>query len=715
MATVNKNFKVKHGLVVEGSTATVNGNQVLSETASDQYIIDLIGGETLVTSVSNEFDVVDGELSIDRAVVDAYYDEAGAAAAAQTAAEGFATQAIADLVGGAPELLDTLNELAAAINDDASFASSLATSIGEKQDILTAGSNIDITGDTISVTGLSTDDVAEDAGNLYFTNQRALDATSAAYDVVGSGAGALTQANEYTDGEITTALTTAQGYADTAQQNAEDYADGLAPNYDPAGTAASEAGAVASDLTDHENATEAHGATGAVVGTTNTQSLSNKTISYVDNTLTVQVANVSDLTATASELNVLDGITASTSELNILDGVTADAAEINLLDGLTASTAELNLLDGVTATTIELNYVDGVTSDIQTQLNDKAPLESPSLTGTPLAPTATPGTNNTQIATTAYADAAVAAIVDGAPDLLNTLNELAAAINDDENFASTLTTLAGEKVAKAGDTMTGLLVLSADPEANLGAATKQYVDTAETDAVATAEAYTDGEITTALTTAQGYADTAEDNAIAHADALTTDDIAEGTTQYFTDVRAKTSAAQLLTGATLDNITITGDENGLVITAENGVADSDTDDLTEGTSNLYFTDVRAVDALEAVVPNFTAVELNSVAKQVAATTGNIATASTVTAYAFAKAEYRSAKFLVKTAYSTHTEVSEVLLTLDTSDNIAITEYAIVGTNGSSMTVSADISGTDVRLRVTTINNNSIVTVMGTLIA
>ena len=53
-------------------------------------------------------------------------------------------------------------------------------------------------------------------------------------------------------------------------------------------------------------------------------------------------------------------------------GVTATAAEINKLDGVTATTAELNILDGVTATTTELNYVDGVTSNIQTQLNGKA-------------------------------------------------------------------------------------------------------------------------------------------------------------------------------------------------------------------------------------------------------------------------------------------------------------------------------------------------------
>jgi hypothetical protein len=62
--------------------------------------------------------------------------------------------------------------------------------------------------------------------------------------------------------------------------------------------------------------------------------------------------------------------------------VTATATELNLLDGVTATTAELNILDGVTATTAELNYVDGVTSNVQTQLNTKAPTASPTFTGT---------------------------------------------------------------------------------------------------------------------------------------------------------------------------------------------------------------------------------------------------------------------------------------------------------------------------------------------
>jgi hypothetical protein len=68
------------------------------------------------------------------------------------------------------------------------------------------------------------------------------------------------------------------------------------------------------------------------------------------------------VTATAAELNVLDGVTASTAELNILDGVTASTAELNILDGVTATTAELNVLDGITSTTAELNILDGVTS-----------------------------------------------------------------------------------------------------------------------------------------------------------------------------------------------------------------------------------------------------------------------------------------------------------------------------------------------------------------
>ena len=70
-----------------------------------------------------------------------------------------------------------------------------------------------------------------------------------------------------------------------------------------------------------------------------------------------------------------------------LTGVTSTAAEINILDGVTATATELNLMDGVTATTAELNYVDGVTSNVQTQIDTKAPVAGPTFTGTLAAPT----------------------------------------------------------------------------------------------------------------------------------------------------------------------------------------------------------------------------------------------------------------------------------------------------------------------------------------
>ena len=91
-------------------------------------------------------------------------------------------------------------------------------------------------------------------------------------------------------------------------------------------------------------------------------------------TSTTAELNILDgVTSTASELNILDGATLTTAELNILDGVTSTTAELNILDGVTSTAAELNILAGATLTTTELNYVDGVTSAIQTQLDAKSP------------------------------------------------------------------------------------------------------------------------------------------------------------------------------------------------------------------------------------------------------------------------------------------------------------------------------------------------------
>ena len=489
MATVNKNFKIKNGLVVEGTTATVNNFDILTKSSADQsYITTLVGGSGTSTNTPDTLVLRDS-------------------------------------------------------NGDFSSGTITATFVGD----LTGDVLGDVTGTVSDISNHDTDSLSEGVTNLYFTDQRALDATNAAYDAAGSAATAESNAIAHTDAEISTLEASLQTYADTAESDANSYTDSL----------------------------------------------------------------IGDVT-----------------------------------------------VDGTAGNTVK----------------DRI-------------------------------DTAVANLVDGAPELLNTLDELALALGDNPDVITNLTTTIGTKVSKSGDTMTGALTLSGAPTADLHAATKKYVDDAE----AAANTYTDDEITAVNSTIS---------------ALDTDDVAEGTNQYFTDARAKTSAADLLTNASLTNITISGDGAGLTITAENGVADSDTDDLAEGTSNLYFTDARAqaavaTDISDAVAagdgtatPTYLAVDVNSVALQVAATQ-TVATASQVVAYSWALADYGSAELVVKIGDGTNTEISKVLLTLDSSNNIAITEYGNVQTSVSLASVSAGINGTDVELLVTTLNNNSDVTVTGTL--
>jgi len=83
--------------------------------------------------------------------------------------------------------------------------------------------------------------------------------------------------------------------------------------------------------------------------------------------------------------------------------------------------------------------VDQNEADADAAIALKADIDSPTFTGTPAAPTAGAGTNTTQLATTAFVTAAVAALVDGAPGAIDTLNELAAALNDDASFSTTIT------------------------------------------------------------------------------------------------------------------------------------------------------------------------------------------------------------------------------------------------------------------------------------
>lgn len=254
---------------------------------------------------------------------------------------------VSSVIDGAPALLDTLNELAAALGDDENFASTITNSLSDKLDISTASST-------------------------YLTQANA----ASSYDAIGS--------------------------ASAAQAAAESYADGLAPNYDPAGSAS----AVSSDLSDHELSTI------SVHGITNTENLI-----YTDDSRLSDNRTPTDNSVTSAK---------------IVDGTIVNA-DIN-------ANAE-----------IAQSKIASLTSD----LSAKAPISSPALTGTPTAPTATEGTNTTQVATTAFVSTAVSGLIDSSPATLDTLNELAAALGDDPNFATTVSTSIGNKANIDSPTFTG--------------------------------------------------------------------------------------------------------------------------------------------------------------------------------------------------------------------------------------------------------------------
>ena len=330
--------------------------------------------------------------------------------------------AISDLVDGAPALLDTLNELAAAINDDDNFVTTITNLINDNE------THID---NVATLTG-----VAKDSANLgTFTGSTIADSST-----VKAAIQALETALE---------LKAASSVVTEIDGNVDDLItlSGVAENASGLGTftgsTISDASTIKDALQDLETAVEGAQAGSAVADRTKTITGDADTTHYVtfvaddnssataetvftdggitynpaSNLLTLGTGNLTTLqlggvavtstaaelnlldgvtsttaelnildgvtataaeinlldgvTATTAELNILDGVTATAAELNILDGVTSTAAELNLLDGVTATTAELNILDGVTATTVELNYVDGVTSNVQTQLDAK--------------------------------------------------------------------------------------------------------------------------------------------------------------------------------------------------------------------------------------------------------------------------------------------------------------------------------------------------------
>lgn len=612
MATVTKDFRIKSGLVVEGTTGTINGN-------------------TILTSADTTSAVDEG--------TNLYYTNERV------------DDRVANLVNGGTGIAVGYDDLGNAISISTDF------------------------------TEFSTSDIVEGT-KLFFTDERAQDAIG---NAVGTG---LTYVDSTGAISVTANTYDAFGAAATAESNAIAYADALTTSDIAEGTNLY--------FTD-ERAIAAVGGSATPLNTPNTVVKRDATGAFAAGAITAD-SIVTDNVSFATALTVQSSGVLSLNGVGV--NVTAPAGDI-VLDAATGGAYITSASAGNLIATH--NYVDTAISG----LNWK---ESAHLFAKTVNIPLTGSTGTVVIDSHPALDS-----VDTGYRLLlsgqTTTTENGIYVYSDNGSTYTLTRATdadtiGELLGAAIFIMEGTIYGSTS-----WVQSNTYADTFD-DLI-----WTQFSGTGAVTAGEGIA---IDGTAVKVDRITVD------TWY--DANGAASAAQAAANGYTDIAISTEvtNRNSAITAAVDAI---DTDVIEEGTTNLYFTDARAVTALEAVVPNFTEVDVNSVAKQIAVTALASTAGVEVTAYEWmldgnstpGLIGYSSAEFTVKVKTGSHTEVSKFIVTMDSasSENLAITEYGIVATNGSLATINAAAinngpAGTLGRILVNPVYNSSVVTIVGMLL-
>ena len=420
-----------------------------------------------------------------------------------------------------------------------------------------------------------------------------------------------------------------------------------------------------------------HGVTGNVVGTTDAQTLTNKIISGA------VIAN--------------GGIQ--------FEGSTDDAYETTLT--VVDPTADRTItLPNATGTVT----LDGVASTLSSKTVSSATLGTDLAAGGFRVTGLADPSGNQDAATKAYVVARIADLTTGAPALMDTLDELAAALGDDPNFATTVSTNIATKVAKAGDSMTGALSMGNNKITSLG------TPTASTDAVN--KTYIDtlyGSTTSAATSATSAAASASAASTSASSASTS--ASSALTSANSAASSASAASTSATSAASSYSSVIGLTGSGIVRDMGFITDADTSSSTfvsvatltaNATTAASSAATSATSASTSATSAATSATAAATSASSASTSASSALTSQTAAATSASSASTSATAAATSASSASTSASSALTSANsaaTSASSALTSQTAAATSASSASTSASSAATSVTAAATSASSAS----------